>query len=1025
MLAAAARRAPRGASRRARRSTSTRRNASATGGGAQSRRELDRAGRRTARADRGDEQVERGRQGGLEPRRRPGAARRRRDGSRGAPDRPVPSSNRASPRMVRPRAGPASRSATACRRDHATNGVAASAPHAPASATIRRHGARTRTRIHSAATPRARDRRRGRSDPTGSRSAPAPMPDRPSWRRRDTPAARAHRPRPTPSPAPSSARASPAAASSARSDAARPSSGPAADPPTVVTIASAPAAARTPATGRSSAQPASASASGAPSCRRADDAPRGRARAARSGRRARARLGHRATGADLRDDLIEQLRERGAGRDGRRGRPVPRAATGPRRRPRRASPGPRARARAPARDHAAPTTPSAHQRTAASGVRSRSARASRSAIDRPTPRGEQDRGSGPQSARPSPWIGTSRRRARAHRRARAASTTAPTRPIIAADSAAAAAFRTSLDDEARGVADEQRPDRERPGGRRRPRPRPTTSRAPPAPRATWTTTSTEARSCSQIASCGQPDRRRTARGSTAGAARRADCWRAPWRSSRRDRCSAPGAGRTPRPRAPRRRRADRDACATRRGRDPGRCSAPAPSALAGRASSRTTCGCGSRSSAVSSMVMMRSVGTEMTGERVEQGRLARSGTTGDHHVGAVRHQRRAAARRRRRSTPNASRPIRRAPKRRIVRHGPSIASGGITACRRDPSGSRASTIGEDRSRRSASGARMRWASRRMPASSSCSGTASMRAGPLDEAAPGAVDHDLVDRRIEEQRLERTEPDDVVDTAATSRSPPRHTDERILEREERGDPGPELGRGRTHQRLGAVGREQPTVHRAAHGVVAVGVGVGLGGAGHAAARPRARPSSRRICSAARASGSGSRVGSTPASTARAIGDAHRHPRRDRPPEHLADVGGPERAARLLEHHEPEGPRRERGRRRPVAAPGSTPAPRAASASADLEHGAGDGRVGNADVDERRAGRRAVPPRARRPPPRRPSGSSTLASRPRGSSDSPGTISTPSRSSASVGAVGPAASQSATPVSGSAPRPSTAG
>ena len=56
----------------------------------------------------------------------------------------------------------------------------------------------------------------------------------------------------------------------------------------------------------------------------------------------------------------------------------------------------------------------------------------------------------------------------------------------------------------------------------------------------------------------------------------------------------------------------------------------------------------------------------------------------------------------------------RAANRRIVTHGPSIASGGITACSRDPSASRASTIGDARSRRRPSGATTRSTSRTMP-----------------------------------------------------------------------------------------------------------------------------------------------------------------------------------------------------------------------------------------------------------------------------------------------------------------------
>ena len=60
---------------------------------------------------------------------------------------------------------------------------------------------------------------------------------------------------------------------------------------------------------------------------------------------------------------------------------------------------------------------------------------------------------------------------------------------------------------------------------------------------------------------------------------------------------------------------------------------------------------------------------------------------------------------------NASSAIRATPKRRIVRHGPSTATGRTITFTRDPSAKRASTIGLDRSTRSPSGATirsMRW-----------------------------------------------------------------------------------------------------------------------------------------------------------------------------------------------------------------------------------------------------------------------------------------------------------------------------
>ena len=141
----------------------------------------------------------------------------------------------------------------------------------------------------------------------------------------------------------------------------------------------------------------------------------------------------------------------------------------------------------------------------------------------------------------------------------------------------------------------------------------------------------------------------------------------------------------------------------RRARAPRTLTPPAPSALAGRASSRTTCGCARRSSAVSSMVTMRSPGGIACGQRVEQRGLARARAAGDEHVPAradgpveERGGRGIETERRRAAPP-------RAPKRRMVTHGPSTASGGITACRREPSGSRASTIGDARSSRRPSG----------------------------------------------------------------------------------------------------------------------------------------------------------------------------------------------------------------------------------------------------------------------------------------------------------------------------------
>jgi hypothetical protein len=67
-------------------------------------------------------------------------------------------------------------------------------------------------------------------------------------------------------------------------------------------------------------------------------------------------------------------------------------------------------------------------------------------------------------------------------------------------------------------------------------------------------------------------------------------------------------------------------------------------------------------------------------------------------------------------------------KRRIVMHGPLIASGGITAFTREPSASRASTIGELRSTRRLMGLRIR--------SRICSPTRSLtNVFPVSSSAP--------------------------------------------------------------------------------------------------------------------------------------------------------------------------------------------------------------------------------------------------------------------------------------------------
>ena len=116
---------------------------------------------------------------------------------------------------------------------------------------------------------------------------------------------------------------------------------------------------------------------------------------------------------------------------------------------------------------------------------------------------------------------------------------------------------------------------------------------------------------------------------------------------------------------------------------------PRPSTLGGRASSVTTCGCCSRSSALSSTVMIRSPGGHRGRERVEQRRLARAGAARDHDVELGPHERpQQLRRRRRRSSPCATScsSVNSRGKRRMVIVGPCSASGGMITLTRSPRG---------------------------------------------------------------------------------------------------------------------------------------------------------------------------------------------------------------------------------------------------------------------------------------------------------------------------------------------------
>ena len=129
---------------------------------------------------------------------------------------------------------------------------------------------------------------------------------------------------------------------------------------------------------------------------------------------------------------------------------------------------------------------------------------------------------------------------------------------------------------------------------------------------------------------------------------------------------------------------------------------PLPSMFGGRVSRRRTCGCCSCSSAASSIVTMRSVAgmkPESTLSRVvlpvpvppEISRFSLARTIAPSRIASSGVSERLRTRSSILSGTVAN--------RRIDSSGPSIASGGMIALTRDPSGSRASTIGLDSSTR--------------------------------------------------------------------------------------------------------------------------------------------------------------------------------------------------------------------------------------------------------------------------------------------------------------------------------------
>ena len=215
---------------------------------------------------------------------------------------------------------------------------------------------------------------------------------------------------------------------------------------------------------------------------------------------------------------------------------------------------------------------------------------------------------------------------------------------------------------------------------------------------------------------------------------------------------------------------------------------------------------------------------------------------------------------------------------------------------------------------------------------------------------------------------------------------------------------------------------------------VGIGLELGdargrcGRGHAAASPRAFPASIADCPKDLPRGAGERIRESGCDDPGVDGPgdrrSDRNPRDHRSAQHVGHLSGTERSARLVD--EDDAVRRGQARRR------DRPTQRQVATTDDhqadvghLEHRTrGRSRSRSRDRRGSRRRRRAVPHRA--PHRQRPTATRRVdaATNPGGAASDPATTSTASRSRASVGASGPAASQSRRPVGGSEASPSIA-
>ena len=223
-------------------------------------------------------------------------------------------------------------------------------------------------------------------------------------------------------------------------------------------------------------------------------------------------------------------------------------------------------------------------------------------------------------------------------------------------------------------------------------------------------------------------------------------------------------------------------------------------------------------------------------------------------------------------------------------------------------------MGDDRSSRRPSGARTRSTRRTIPSSSSSSGTGFDHAGPLHEAPARAVHHDLVDRGIGEQRLQRAESHDRVQQIRHQHLAAIDREQRVLGGDQALDPGPKVTGGGADQELS---RHPPRASRRctadANGVLPVDQPrrASRGHPAALAAEPELAQHRRRAACERLRQPRGKRPGIDGATDR----IARRDPSDDRSGEHLREVGRAERAARFLHHDHPEGARGRRIRRGP--------------------------------------------------------------------------------------------------------------